>query len=176
MSATAALTGGEAAGAGEAKAGKGGKRGKKRLLLLAAPMLLALIGAGLWFSGVLPGLLGHGHDAPHGAAHEEPAAAPPTYVELPEVVANLNGNPRRPSYIKIKPKIELAKPDDAARVQAAMPRVLDLFQTYLRETRPEELRGSAGTHRLREELIARANIAVAPARVVDILFTQMLVQ
>jgi flagellar FliL protein len=57
-----------------------------------------------------------------------------------------------------------------------MPRVLDMFQTYLREIRPEELRGSAGTWRLREELIARANIAVAPARVTDVLFTEMLIQ
>ena len=42
--------------------------------------------------------------------------------------------------------------------------------------RPEELRGSAGTYRLREELIGRANVAVAPARVVDVLFTEMLIQ
>jgi flagellar FliL protein len=57
-----------------------------------------------------------------------------------------------------------------------MPRLLDLFQTYLREMRPEELRGSAGTWRLREELIARANIAIAPARVTDVLFTELLIQ
>jgi flagellar FliL protein len=57
-----------------------------------------------------------------------------------------------------------------------MPRLQDLFQTYLREMRPEELRGSAGTYRLREELIARADIAVAPARIQDLLFTEILVQ
>ena len=39
-----------------------------------------------------------------------------------------------------------------------------------------KLRGSAGTYRLREELIARANLAAAPARINDILFTQMLIQ
>ena len=61
-------------------------------------------------------------------------------------------------------------------VAASMPRLLDLFQTYLREMRPEELRGSAGTYRLREELIARANIALQPTRVVDVLFTELLVQ
>jgi flagellar FliL protein len=38
------------------------------------------------------------------------------------------------------------------------------------------LRGSAGTWRLREELIARANIAIAPARVTDVLFTELLIQ
>ena len=57
-----------------------------------------------------------------------------------------------------------------------MPRLLDLYTTYLREMRPEELRGSSGTQRLREELIARANLVLAPARVNDILFTELLVQ
>ena len=57
-----------------------------------------------------------------------------------------------------------------------MPRILDLFQTYLRDMRPEDLRGSAGTYRLREELIARGTIAVAPAHITDVLFTEMLVQ
>jgi flagellar FliL protein len=46
------------------------------------------------------------------------------------------------------------------------------------------LRGSAGTQRLREELVARANIAVAQAgrpdsqqiRVSDVLFVEILVQ
>ena len=61
-------------------------------------------------------------------------------------------------------------------VKAAMPRLQDLFQTYMREMRPQELRGSAGTYRLREELIARANLAAAPARITDVLFTQMLIQ
>ena len=53
---------------------------------------------------------------------------------------------------------------------------MDLFTVYLREIRPEELRGSAGTHRLREELIARANIAAHPARVTDVLFQEILMQ
>jgi flagellar FliL protein len=66
-----------------------------------------------------------------------------------------------------------------------MPRLLDLFQTYLREMRPDELRGSAGTQRLREELIARASVAIAvplpgregpPPRVLDVLFTELLIQ
>ena len=104
------------------------------------------------------------------------AAAAPVYVEMPEIIANLNAGPRRASYVKLKPKLELAKAADQAAIAQNMPRLLDLFQTYLREMRPEELRGSAGTYRLREELIARANIALAPARVIDVLFTEMLVQ
>ena len=133
------------------------------------------LGAGLWFSGVLPRLLGHG-EAAHGEAHAGAKPLDPVFFEVPEMVANLNGNPRRPSYLKLQTKLELARKEDAAAVKAAMPRLLDLFQTYLREMRPEELRGSAGTHRLREELMARANLAAAPARITDVLFTEILVQ
>jgi len=99
-------------------------------------------------------------------------------------VTNLNAPGRRAVYVKLRSKLELARPEDGAAVQASMPRLLDLFQTYLREVRPEELRGSAGTQRLREELVARANIAVAQAgrgeaqqiRVNDVLFLEILVQ
>jgi flagellar FliL protein len=156
---------------GEAPAGKGGR---KKLLLLAAPVLLGLIGAGLWFSGILPGLLGIGHKPDQHAA--QPAPIVPGFYELPEILANLNAPGRRPSYIKLKAKLEIADARDMDHVRNALPRLLDLFNTYMREIRPEELRGSAGTHRLREELMARAALAVAPAKVTDILFTEILVQ
>ncbi|HXT79145.1 MAG TPA: flagellar basal body-associated FliL family protein [Acetobacteraceae bacterium] len=151
----------------------GGRFARRKLILLAIPVLLAALAAGLWFTGILPHALGLTHDD----AKSEPARpVPPSYVDLPEMVANLNGNPRRPSYIKLVARLEVPKPADVDKIKAVTPRLLDLFQTYLREMRPEELRGSAGTYRLREELIARANIAAAPARISDVLFTQMLIQ
>ena len=104
------------------------------------------------------------------------AAAAPVFADLPDIVANLNTTPHHQSFIKLKAKMELASAEDKPLLAAAMPRVLDLFETYLREMRPDELRGSAGTYRLREELIARANIAAAPAHITDVLFTEMLIQ
>jgi flagellar FliL protein len=169
-SSTPAEAGGESAdGEGEAKKG-----GKKKLILLAAPVLLIGVVAGLWFSGILPGVLGMGPKPQEQAA--APAPIVPAFYEMPEILANLNAPGRRPSYMKLKAKLEIADSRDIEHVRNAQPRLLDLFNTYMREIRPEELRGSAGTHRLREELIARANIAVAPARVSDILFTEILVQ
>lgn len=173
MSAAAKVTEKDSAADGAPGANDGKKGGKKKLILLAAPLILAGMGAGLWFSGVLPNLLGLGHK-------EQPAVeakpAPPVFVDLPEMIANLNATSRRPTYVKVVARLEVAKPEDAERVKATMPRLMDLFQTYLREMRPEELRGSAGTHRLREELIARASIAAAPTRVVDVLFSELIVQ
>lgn len=150
---------------------------RKKLVLLALPLVLAGIGAGLWFGGILPGMLGHrepGHAAAEGA-EATPVPRAPVFVAMPDITANLNA-PGRRAFIRLKSQMEVAGAQDAATLQAAMPRLVDLFTTYLREIRPEELRGSAGTHRLREELIARANIAASPARVTDVLFTEILVQ
>lgn len=168
----------------ETAGGKGGG-GRKKLILIALPLLLGGIGAGLWFSGILPSMLGMGaHPAEeHGQAAAE-APRPPTFFEMPEIIANLNATGRRPVYVKLRSKLEITRAEDAAAIRLALPRLLDLFQTHLREMRPEELRGSAGTQRLREELMARANIAVAPPqgstqpapRITDVLFTEILVQ
>ena len=166
----------EAAGSNEDTAkepASGG--GRKKLLLLGVPLLLAALGGGLWFTGILPKLLGMKSGDPASADATARGAAP-VFIEVPEIIANLNTGTRRVSFVKLKARLELARAEDAARVQAAMPRILDLFQTYIREMRPEELRGSAGTYRLREELISRAELAVQPAHVRDVLFIEMLVQ
>jgi flagellar FliL protein len=173
--------------------------GKRKLLFLIAPLLLGGVGAGLWFGGILPPLLGMGKDshatalhdasgneaAVHGATdagHDgkgtaEPTRSPaPVFVDMPEIVANLNAGPRRTVFLKLHAKLELSKPEDQAAVTLQMPRLMDLFQTYLREMRPDELRGAAGTYRLREELIARADLATSPTKIVDVLFTEIIVQ
>jgi flagellar FliL protein len=147
--------------------------GKRRLIMLAAPVVLLGVGAGLWFGGILPRLLGMHHPE---ATAESAKPTAPIYVDLPEMIANLNSNPQRPNYVKLTVRLEVTSKEDVERLKAAMPRLQDLFMTYIREMRPQELRGSAGTYRLREELIARANLAAAPARITDVLFTQMLVQ
>ena len=167
------------------------KGGKKKLIVLALALLLVGGGAAGWFTGVLPRMLGKsgeghaeaaaegGHGAPahsapvHGATAEKGS---PLFLDLPDIVANLNAGPRRTSFVKLRAKLELSRPEDAPALQAAMPRVLDLFQGYLREMRPDELRGTAGTYRLREELLARTNLAAPPARVTAVLLTEMLVQ
>lgn len=142
------------------------------LLLASVPLALALIGAGLWFTGILPRLL-YGAPKPQAQPVGPP---PPVYLELPEMVANLNAGARRDAYVKLRVKLQLASAADQAAAQAALPKLLDLFQTYLRDMRPEELRGSIGSWRLREELLARANAGLAPVRVTAVLFTELLVQ
>jgi len=147
--------------------------GRRKLILIGAPMLLlgTLGGAG-WLSGLLPRLLGlGGHTGP------KPKPRPSSiFIAVPVMIANIDTRPSEARYIKLKVQLEVAAGPDASAAKRLMPRIVDLFQTYLRELRPGDLRGAMGTYRLREALINRADVALAPARVRDVLFVQMIIQ
>jgi flagellar FliL protein len=98
------------------------------------------------------------------------------FYDLEEVLVNLNTGGRKSSFLKIRISLELEKETDIPRIKALMPRVIDNFQVYLREIRLEDLNGSAGIYRLREELLRRISAASAPAKIKDVLFKEMLVQ
>lgn len=168
-----------AADAAQAAPGDKPKGKSRKKLLLIGLVVLCLGGAGIAYATGVAGKLtqGGGHGAPaHGSEKPAGEAAATGSVELPEIMANLNAGPRRTAYVRLKARLELSRKSDQAAVIAAQPKIQDLFQTYLRDMRPDELRGSTGSYRLREELMARANIAVAPAKVTEILFIEMLVQ
>jgi flagellar FliL protein len=113
-------------------------------------------------------------------AHEPPAqaAAKPAYfVDLPDVLVNLsNTGSDRTQYLKVKIVLEVPDKDLVAQIRPLMPRVMDAFQTYLRELRPTDLDGSAGLYRLKEELTRRVNVAVAPNHITAVLFKEIIVQ
>ena len=95
---------------------------------------------------------------------------------MPDLIVNLNTNSRKTTFLKIKIALEVSDPADVDVVNQNLPRIVDNFQVYLRELRVDDLQGSAGMYRLREELLRRVNLAVRPARVKDVLFKEMLVQ
>jgi flagellar FliL protein len=76
----------------------------------------------------------------------------------------------------VKISLQLTDAGDQPRIERQLPRIIDYCQVYLRELRLEELRGSAGTARLREELLRRISAAVAPVLVSDVLFGEIFVQ
>ncbi len=157
----------------EAKPREGGMSGKTLVLFIVLPILLVLGGAGgAYFAGVLDPLLGAKEEV------EEPAptASQAVFYDLPEMLVNISGGGRKVSYLKISLSLELEDPSALVRVDQVLPRIVDNFQVYLRELRVEDLNGSAGLQRLREELLLRVNTAVHPVVVRDVLFKEMLVQ
>ncbi len=168
----------EGEGSEEVSEGPSRKLPIKKILIIVLPILLLIgAGAGLYFSGVLGGLLG-GKDEPP----KEAAAAPAkvvqaaVFMDLPEMLVNLQSSGRKQAFLKIRVALELEAVTDQPRVEQVMPRIVDNFQVYLRELRMEDLQGAAGMHLLREELLARVNAAVKPVKVNDVLFKEMLVQ
>ena len=159
--------------------------GKKKLIIIIAAVLLLLIGggAGAFFMGLLDPLLGveeHAEAADGAAAEGEGGEGAPAgaavFYDLPEMLVNLNTGDRKATFLKIKVSLEVPSPKEIPKLQALMPRVIDNFQVYLRELRIDDLKGSAGMYRLREELLTRVNAAIAPAKVNAVLFKEMLVQ
>ena len=157
------------------------KSGRKKLLMIVLPvLLLGGGGAGVWFSGLADSFIGKDKDVKvaeeHTAESEAEVEHGTVYYDLPQMLVNLSASGRRTSFLKIVVSLEMTSEDDKAKLEQALPRIIDNFQVYLRELRVEDLRGSAGLHRLREELLFRVNAAVSPTRVTDVLFREMLVQ
>ena len=108
---------------------------------------------------------------------ETAVVKPASFVDLPEVLVNLSSvGSDRTQYLKVKITLEIPDKELAAQINPLMPRVMDQFQTYLRELRPTDLDGSAGLYRLKEELTRRVNTAVAPNKVTAVLFKEIVVQ
>lgn len=154
--------------------------GKRIVLFVVLPAMLVLGGgAGVWFGGLLDFL---GSDETVAEADEdamEEAPPPPgetVFLELPDLLVNLNTEGRRTSFLKIKVSLEVGKEEDVKHLESVMPRIVDNFHVYLRELRAEDLRGSAGLYRLREELLARVRTIARPVEIRDVLFKEMLVQ
>ncbi len=158
------------------------KKGKRMLIIIIAVVFLLFAGgiAGAYFTGLLDPVLarsvGKEEVAEGGTAPEITEGVSVIFHDLPEILVNLNTGGRKSSFLKIKVALELQSQADIARVEALMPRVKDNFVVYLRELRIEDLQGSAGVYRLREELMRRVSNAVAPVVVKDVLFREMLVQ
>lgn len=170
MAAKAQTADGDAEGA-SAPAGKakGGKLPSKKVLIMAVGGLL-LVGGG---TGAYLKFFKH-HEEPK----EKPVAVKPaTFVDMPDVLVNLStSNTDRPQYLKVKVVLELPDAEMIPKIQPLMPRVMDQFQTYLRELRPTDLEGSAGLYRLKEELTRRVNAAISPHKINAVLFKELVVQ
>jgi len=173
----------EAEGSDDAKGEEGaGGGGRSKLLVIIALILLLVVGglAAAYFTGLLDPLIhmivggNKSESAAEGNGGEEGGRA--VFYDLEEILVNLNTGGRKSSFLKIRVSLELQKAEDIPRIESVMPRIVDNFQVYLRELRIDDLKGSAGMYRLREELMRRVSAATAPAKIKDVLFKEMLVQ
>ena len=149
----------------------------KKVLLIGAPVLLLLLGGGggaAWFFLLRP----HADDKGKLAAAAPAPIIPPQVVfsDMDSITVNIQSSDGTPSYLKLTLSLELDNAEEKTALAPLMPRIIDQFQAYLRELRMDDLKGSAGVLRLKEELLRRADVAAAPYRVRDVLLKEMIVQ
>jgi flagellar FliL protein len=160
----------EAAEDGAAPAAKATKKPPMKMMIIAAAGLLVFGGGGY---GAYAMFFGGQKQEKSKVAEIKPAI----FVDLPDVLVNLsNAGTDRTQYLKVKIVLEVPDQTVVALIQPLMPRVMDAFQTYLRELRPTDLDGSAGLYRLKEELTRRVNVSVSPNHITAVLFKEIIVQ
>jgi len=146
---------------------------KKKLLLFGLPALILLLGgagAGIMLLGG-----GKGEQVAEDGAHAEPAE-PYYFYEMPEMLVNINSGDGKTAVMKLKLNIEVSDEALIPVLDETMPRVIDRYQGFLRELRPEDIAGSAGYYRLKLELLRRVNLAIAPAEAEAVNIDQLLIQ
>jgi flagellar protein FliL len=146
-------------------------KGKLKIIIAAVGLFVILGGgAATWFVF----FRSHNEEVHVEAA---PPPKPAIFIDVPEMLVNLVGAPgERVQYLKAKIVLEVKEEKQVEAIKPTMPRVTDIFQTYLRELRPADLTGSAGLFRLKEELTRRVNTAISPSQVNAVLFKEIVVQ
>ena len=97
------------------------------------------------------------------------------FYTLPDVVVNMQTADGRPTFLKLKLTLELPDETMVEELDPNMPRLQDMFQTFLRELRPEDLSGSQGSYQLRMEILRRVNLVIAPGKANAVLIEEMLI-
>jgi len=97
------------------------------------------------------------------------------FYTMPDVVVNMQTADGRPTFLKLKLTLELPDQATVEALEPNMPRLQDMFQTFLRELRPEDLSGSQGSYQLRMEILRRVNLVISPSRANAVLIEEMLI-
>lgn len=177
-----------------AEGGEGGEGKKKlplKLLIIAGVAALVVLGGGGAAAFLL---LGHKPDAAHaekakpkpkkkdekggdaktvGQVREGPDGV--VFYTLPDIVVNMQTADGKPTFLKLKLTFELPDASVVEVLEPNAPRLQDMFQTFLRELRPEDLQGSQGSYQLHMELKRRVDLVIAPAKVNTVLIEEMLI-
>jgi flagellar FliL protein len=151
------------------------KKGLPIKPIIIAIFVLLLIGAGLFIlkSGLLPKLMGKG--ALQSLAVEEgPPEIGPIY-SLDTFIVNLVGSKKK-NYLKAKVDLEMDNIKLKEEIDKRLPQFRDVILTLLSNKSDNEIRTLEGKFQLREEIIAMLNQNLRTGKIVNVYFTDFIVQ
>lgn len=98
-------------------------------------------------------------------------------VNLPEMIVNLRNNKTgAASLLKTTLILELKNEEDQKVIDALKARIVDAFQTHMRELDVSQIEGAAGLERLRHALLERANTIAKPTIIQRVIIKEFLSQ
>ena len=157
--------------------GQGGKKSKKKLVMIGMSVLILAGGGGLaWKMGFASRFLG---SSPQGeqaksVTTKEKTQMGPTY-SLGSFIVNLN-DPVRRSYLKVKAVLELNSTDVSTEVDKRLPQLRDSIILLLSSKSYEEIASMEGKLRLRQEMLGQLNHHLGKGKLAAIYFTEFVVQ
>ena len=145
---------------------------RKKLIVIIAALVLLLGGGGgaAWYflKGPAEGdKIAEGHQA-------EEEDAPATFVDVPAMQVALRGADGSSRMLKLHVMLVPGEDKTPEDIEPRLPMLIDRFQPFLRELRPEDLAGSAATFRIKEELLIRSNQALGKGAVRDVLIQDLM--
>jgi len=153
----------------------------KKIIMIVVPVLLLLIGGGAAFmfmggdEAAEEQVLDENGNPVVASADEEAEPLELLFYDIEPMLVNLTSAGGKSAYLKLSVTLEVDKQSSVEELELNLPRIIDNFQVYLRELRLEDINGSAGMFRLKEELLIRVNETIYPTRVNDVLFKEMLI-
>jgi len=172
--------------AGEGAATKPAPKRKKMLVIGAAAAALLLVGGGggyMMFGGKAAaeehGAAAEEEAEPEGGGHsggEGEAAEAELPLDVPPILVNLRTPDGAPHFLKVHVMLVPGKKSDLETLKKKLPILLDTFQPFLRELRPEDLSGSAAVYRIKEELMLRSVASIGAGQVEDVLVQELVQQ
>ena len=93
------------------------------------------------------------------------------FYDLPEIKTIISNKDGTKQYLRIKLNLEMASIEDLKVVEALSGKLNDVVISHIIELRTEEVSGSEGLYWLKEELLYRLNLAVAPVKIKNLNFS-----
>ncbi|UUR07509.1 flagellar basal body-associated FliL family protein [Sphingomonas glaciei] len=143
------------------------KKNRKKLVIIALAALLVLGGGGggAWYFLSSP--------AEEDKIAAEAAETPEEFVDVPAMQVSLRGSDGSSRMLKLHVMLVPGE-KTPEEIEPRLPLLVDRYQSFLRELRPEDMAGSAATFRIKEELLIRANQALGARAVRDVLIQDLM--
>ncbi|WP_294330207.1 flagellar basal body-associated FliL family protein [uncultured Sphingomonas sp.] len=119
---------------------------------------------------------GHGEGEGEAKGKEGGKEGEGKFVDVPTVSVNLRSPDGSAKFLKLHLMLVPGPKATEASLKDKLPVVLDAYQPFLRELRPEDLGGSAAVFRLKEELMVRATQALGPGMIKEVLIQDLIQQ